>query len=340
MAWSNILVRAANWVGDAVLSLPALRAVRERNPQAHIAVLARPWVAGLYRREQFCDEHIPAPRTLAGRLRLTRSLRKRRFDAAILLPNSFEAALVARLAGVPQRIGYDRDGRGFLLTAAIPPPQAGEIPRHESFYYLELLRRAGIIPELPPAAPILLGGAEEARRIGRERFEAMGFRQPVVGISPGAENSRAKQWLPERFVETATQLAASLGAAVALFGSPNEQTLGRLLAEQIRRNGCRVLNLAGETTLEQFVEMAAACRVFLSNDSGAMHVASALGVPTVAVFGPTDWIATAPAGPFAHIARQPVECSPCMLRDCPIDHRCMKAVTSEQVAQAALELVK
>jgi heptosyltransferase-2 len=340
VAWSNILVRAANWVGDAVLSLPALRAIREHNPQAHIAVLARPWVAGLYRREPFCDEHIPAPRTLAGRLRLTRSLRKRRFDAAILLPNSFEAALIARLAGIPQRIGYDRDGRGFLLTAAIPPPQAGEIPRHESFYYLELLRRAGIIPELPPAAPILLGGAEEARRIGRERFAAMGFRQPVVGISPGAENSRAKQWLPERFVETATQLAASLGAAVALFGSPSEQTLGRLLAEQLRRSGCRVLNLAGETTLEQFVEMAAACRVFLSNDSGAMHVASALGVPTVVVFGPTDWIATAPAGPFAHIVRQPVECSPCMLRDCPIDHRCMKAVTSEQVAQAALELVK
>jgi heptosyltransferase II len=340
VAWKKILVRAANWVGDAVLSLPALRAIRERNPQAHIVVLARPWVAGLYCREAFWDEHLAAPRTWSGRLRVARILRRRRFDAAILLPNSFEAALVARLAGIPQRIGYDRDGRGLLLTAAIPPPQPGDIPRHESFYYLELLRRAGIIPELPATAPILLDGVEEARRMGRERFEAMGFRQPVIGISPGAENSRAKQWLPERFVEAATLLAASLGAAVAVFGSSSEQTLGRLVAEQIRRNGCRVLNLAGETTLEQFAEMAAACRVFLSNDSGAMHVASAVGVPTVAVFGPTDWIATAPAGPLARVVRQPVECSPCMLRDCPIDHRCMTAVSAEQVAQAALELVK
>ena len=340
MAWTKILVRAANWVGDAVLSLPALRAIRERNPEAHIAVLARPWVAGLYCREQCCDERITAPRTWSGRLRLARALRQRRFDAAILLPNSFEAALVARLAGIRERIGYNRDGRGFLLTAAIPPPQPGDIPRHESLYYLEMLRRAGIIPELPPPAPILLDGIEEAGCVGRERFEAMGFRQPVIGISPGAENSRAKQWPPERFVEAATLLATSLGAAIAVFGSSSEQTLGRQVAEQIRRNGCRVLNLAGETTLEQFVEMAAACRVFLSNDSGAMHVASALGVPTVAVFGPTDWIATAPAGPLARIVRQPVECSPCMLRDCPIDHRCMTAVAAEQVAQAALELVK
>jgi heptosyltransferase-2 len=340
VAWSNILVRAANWVGDAVLSLPALRAIRERNPQAHLAILARPWVAGLYAREPFCDEHIAAPRSFAARLRLARALRQRRFDAAILLPNSFEAALVVRLASIPQRIGYRRDGRGFLLTAAIPPPRPGEIPRHESFYYLELLRRAGILPELPPAAPILLHGSGEARRIGQERFHSLDFPLPVIGISPGAENSRAKQWLPERFVETATLLATSLQAGVVLFGSPKERALCSLLAGQIRQNGCRVLNLAGETTLAQFVELAAACRVFLANDSGAMHVASALGVPTLAVFGPTDWIATAPAGPLFRILRQPVDCSPCLFRDCPIDHRCMRAVTAHQVAQAALELVK
>lgn len=340
MAWSKILVRATNWVGDAVLSLPALRAIRERNPQAHLVVLARPWVAGLYAREPFCDEHIAAPSSFAGRLRLARALGQRRFDAAILLPNSFEAALVARLAGIPERIGYRRDGRGFLLTTAIPPPRAGEIPRHESFYYLELLRRAGIISELPPAAPILLHGCGEARRVGQERFQSLGFPLPVIGISPGAENSRAKQWLPERFAETATLLAASLQAGVALFGSPKERALCRLLEGQIRQNGCRVLDLAGETTLAQFVELAAACRVFLANDSGAMHVASALDVPMVAIFGPTDWIATAPAGPRFRILRQPVECSPCRFRDCPIDHRCMLGVAAEQVAQAALELVK
>lgn len=340
VAWANILIRATNWLGDVVMSLPALRAVRREFPEARITVLARPWVAGVLRREPACDELIAAPKTWVGRLRLARTLRARRFDAAILLPNSFESALVVWMAGIPERIGYNRDGRGALLTKAVPRPAPGEIPRHESFYYLELLRRAGILKGLPECAPITLDGAAEARRIGRERFQAMGFPEPVIGVSPGAENSRAKQWPPARFAEAATALAKKLDAGVALFGSPKESALARSVAEQIRRNGCRVLNLAGETRLEEFIEMAAACRVFLTNDSGAMHVASAAGVPTVAVFGPTDWVATAPAGPVTAIVREPVECSPCMLRDCPIGHRCMLAVSPERVAEAALELVK
>ncbi len=340
MAWENILVRATNWVGDAVMSLPALRALRSRFPEARITILARPWVAGLYEREPFCDEMIPAARTWAGRFRLARVLRARRFDAAVLLPNSFESALVVRMAGIPERIGYNRDGRGALLTIAVRRPAPGEIPRHESFYYMELLRRAAIIGKLPPCAPIVLDGAAEARRIGQERFAAMGFRGAVIGVSPGAENSRAKQWPPERFAEAATMLAGELDAGVALFGSQKESALARGIAERIRRNGCRVLNVAGETTLAQFIEMAAACRVFLTNDSGAMHVASALGVPTVAVFGPTDWVATAPGGPVTSLVREQVDCSPCMLRDCPTDHRCMTAVSADRVARTALELVK
>lgn len=323
-----------------MMSLPALRALRQGFPEARITVLARPWVSGIYRREPFCDDWIAAPQTWTGRLALARELRSRRFNAAVLLPNSFESALVVRMAGIPERIGYSRDGRGALLTAAIPPPAPGEIPPHERFYYLELLRRAGILPELPACGQIMLDKAAEAREIGRERFEAMGFRGPVIGVSPGAENSRAKQWPPERFAEAATELARELEAGVALFGSRKEAALARGVAEQIRRNGCRVLNLAGETTLEQFIEMAAACRVFLTNDSGAMHVASAAGTPTVAVFGPTDWVATAPAGPVTAIVREPVECSPCMLRDCPKDHRCMLAISPRRVAQTALDLVK
>ncbi len=340
MPWSNILVRATNWVGDAVLSLPALRALRARYPEARITVLARPWMADVYRRESFCDEILTASTAWLKRLAIARELRGRRFDAAILLPNSFEAALAAWLAGIPRRIGYNRDGRGLLLTDPIPPPKPGGIPRHESFYYLELLRRGGIIDELPPAEPIVLEGADKARCAGLERFAQMGFRGPIAGLSPGAQNSRAKQWLPERFAEAAVRLAESLGASVAIFGSAPERALARGIAEAIRREGYPVLSLAGETTLGEFIEMAAACRVFLTNDSGAMHLASALGVPTVAIFGPTDWIATAPGGPVWSIVRQPVECSPCMLRDCPIDHRCMTGVSAGQVAQAAAELME
>ena len=147
----RILVRATNWVGDAVMSLPALRALRRRYPQAQISILAKPWVADLYRREPFCDELIPyTARTVAEKWTAARALRPRQFDTAILLQNAFEAAAIAYLAGIPERIGYARDGRGFLLTRAIPVPKPGEIPRHERFYYLELLRRAGILDEMPP----------------------------------------------------------------------------------------------------------------------------------------------------------------------------------------------
>jgi heptosyltransferase-2 len=334
------LVRGTNWLGDAVMSLPALRAIRARFPEARITLLARGWVAGLYRRESCADEVVVVPETWRGIVQVTRKLRRQRFDAAFLMPNSFKSALVACLAGAGRRIGYDRDGRRVLLTDPIPPPKPGETPPHERFYYLEMLRRAGFLANLPPAEPILLDGAEQAREAGAELFRRMGLAGAVVGISPGAQNSRAKQWLPERFVESAVRVAGALGGAVAIFGSAGERALCQALAEAVRHAGPQVLNLAGETTLERFIELVAACRVFLTNDAGAMHVASALGVPTVAVFGPTDFVATAPAGPLSRIVREPVECSPCMLRDCPIDHRCMTAVSAERVAEVALELVR
>jgi heptosyltransferase-2 len=337
----KILVRATNWVGDAVMSLPALQALREVYPDARISVLARPWVADLYARERFADEVIPyeSPRgfkDLAGKLRLVRALTARKFDMAILLQNAFEAAAIVRLAGIPRRIGYNRDGRGWLLTDAIPVPAKGEIPRHERFYYLELLRRAAIIPNMPESDAIRLAGAEFAREAGAARFHAMGITGPVTGISPGAAYGTAKRWLPERFADA----AANLDGSVALFGSADERALCEEIAGMLRDRGSEVHNFAGETKLNEFIEFAAACRVYLTNDSGGMHIASALGVPTVAVFGATDHIGTGPTGPLARVIREPVECSPCLLRECPIDHRCMTRVSSEKGAHAARELLK
>jgi len=338
MDWKRLLVRAPNWVGDAVLSLPALRAVRARFPLAHLAVLARSGVAELYRRETCCDEVILCPK--GRRWRMARQLRARGFDCAILLPNSFDAALVAWLAGIPRRIGYARDRRGWLLSDAVEPPRTGEIARHERFYYLELFRRAGLLEELPAVETIDLSHVEQAREAGAALFRQMGLRRPVIGLSPGAQNSRAKQWMPEGFAEAAVRLAGELGAAVALFGSEAERELGLSIAEEVRRAGHPVLNLAGETSLGHFIELAAACRVFLTNDSGAMHVAAATGVPVVAVFGPTIVEATGPVSVRARVVREPVECSPCMLRECPIDHRCMRRISAERVAQAARELLQ
>jgi heptosyltransferase-2 len=338
-------VRATNWVGDAVMSLPALRAVRERFPGAHIAVLARPWVADLYSRERFADQVIlhTAGRgagDLGGKWRQARQLAGERFDCAILLQNAFEAALIAWLARIPRRIGYNRDGRGLLLTDAIEVPKPDQAPAHEKYYYIELLLRAGIVAERPDCDHILLDGAAEARERGEERFRQEGLDDPVIGVSPGAAFGSAKRWMPERFAETAALVANETGAAVGLFGSGGERALCEEVAGMLAGRAAAVRNFAGETTLAEFIELAAACRLYLTNDSGAMHVASALGVPTVAVFGPTDHLGTSPSGPCCRVVREPVDCSPCKLRECPVDHRCMTRIRPERVASVALELLK
>jgi lipopolysaccharide heptosyltransferase II len=320
------------------MSLPALRALRERFPKAKISILAKPWVGDLYGRESFCDELIPYTASdLGGKWAAGRALAPRRFDCAILLQNAFEAAAVAFAARIPERIGYARDGRSLLLTRAIAVPKRGDIPEHERFYYLELLRRAGIIDGLPECEAIRLEGAAAAREAGVARFAALGWDGPVIGVSPGAAYGSAKRWLPERFAQAANQVARELNASVAIFGSKAERELCASVAATIT---APVNNFAGETSLGEFIELAAACRVYLTNDSGAMHIASALGLPTVAVFGATNHITTGPTGSLARVVRETVECSPCLKRECPIDHRCMTRVDAERVAQVALELVK
>ncbi|MFB3777299.1 MAG: lipopolysaccharide heptosyltransferase II [Bryobacteraceae bacterium] len=343
--FSRIVVRATNWLGDAVMSLPALRSISEQFPGVHIAVQAMPWVADLYAREKFPSEIIlyNARRGASdwkGKWRAARRLRAGRFDCAILLTNSFDSALICRLAGIPRRIGYDRDGRGLLLTDRVRPPAPGETPRHERYYYLELLRRAGIIEALPEINEIRLDAAGEARVAGEQRCAEAGLSGPVIGVSPGAAYGGAKRWLPERFAEAAALVAAAVDGSVAVFGSKDERPVAELVMEGLRARGCAARNFAGETTLREYIDLAAACRLFLTNDSGAMHVAAALDVPTVAVFGSTDDVGTGPVSSRARVVREPVDCSPCLLRECPIDHRCMTRVPAERVAAEALELLK
>jgi heptosyltransferase-2 len=328
----KILVRATNWLGDAVMSLPALRALRTNFPDARISVLARPWVASLYEGERSIDAVIPltveaGPRDWAAKWRLGSLLRREGFDLAVLLPNSFESAGIVWLSRARRRVGYARDGRSALLTDAIAPPVAGEIPAHERYYYLELLRRAGLIHgPLPDVNEILLDGLDAARQRGQKLFAARGIALPVIGVSPGAAYGGAKRWLPERFAAAAREVAAQNRASIAIFGSTSERELCEAVAKE--SGG---LNLAGATTLREFIDMTAACRLCIANDSGAMHIAAATGVPCVTVFGPTDEVATGPVGPSARLVREPVDCAPCRLRECPIDHRCMTRVTVDRV---------
>lgn len=318
------------------MSLPALHALRAAAGGDHITILARPWVVDLYAREDVCDRVIPyipaaGHGDLTAKWTAARQLAKEHFDLAVLLPNSFESALVARLAGIPKIVGYNRDGRGLLLSQAITAPK---IHQHERFYYLELLHRAGLIPAIPEDSAIHLTPAPEA---GAALLAARGIRLPVIGVSPGAAYGNAKRWIPERFAESASELAAELGAQVALFGSASERELCASVASEI---GDLAHNLAGQTSLRDFIDMASACRLFLTNDSGAMHIASALGVPSVTIFGSTDDVTTGPTGPLARIVREPVECSPCLRRECPIDHRCMTRIPASRVTATALELLK
>jgi heptosyltransferase-2 len=321
----NLLVRATNWVGDAVMSIPALRALREAHPNTRITILGRPWVGELYGREPFCDE------ALAWRgysLDAVGELRGRAFDGALLLQNAFGAAAVAKLAGIPRRIGYDRDSRGWMLTDAIRVPRPGEIRPHESYYYLELLRRARLI-ELPlPPEPFI-------------RFTGYSWNpEPLIGVSPGAAYGGAKRWLPERFAAAAVRIANDTDSSVIVFGTPQERGICAQVTQSISAAGVVASNKAGETSMAEFLDMVSRCRVMLTNDSGSMHIASALGVPTVVVFGATNHITTGPTGPLARVVREPVSCSPCLKRECPIDHRCMTGITADRVAATALDLLK
>jgi heptosyltransferase-2 len=338
----KILVRATNWVGDAVMSIPALQVIRGRWPKAEIALLARPWVAELYRDQGYADrilvfDHTGRHRGVFGLERLAGELRRERFSTAVLLQNAFEAAWLAWRSGIPERIGYARDARGWLLTRAVPVPQRGEIPAHESYYYLELLRRAGWLAYLPEAEEVKLKVSVAAAESAESALRKAGVRSrthtvPRIAFGPGAAYGSAKCWPAERYALLADRLIADFDADVIIFGAASERGVAQRIASALRRG---VLNLAGETRIGELPALLAACDLFIGNDSGAMHVAAAVGLPVVAVFGPTDANGTSPLTPRLTLVQQRVSCSPCFLRHCPVDHRCMTRIEVERVYEAA-----
>jgi len=333
----KILLRVTNWVGDAIMALPAIRAIRNRR-ESNISILARSYVADIYRDQSVADEliiydHRGKHAGISGRERLASELRSRRFDVAILLQNAFDAAWIAWRAGIPQRIGYARDGRSLLLTKAVPVPKPGEISAHEKFYYLELLRRSGWIDSLEDE-PFIKLHVNEARRIGAaDQLAAAGVRPNAVriAIGAGASYGSAKCWPPSRFAELANHLQAQWDADVILFGAAGETNVSSAIATEMKR---APIDLTGQTAVADLPALLSLCHVFIGNDSGAMHVAAAVGLPAVAIFGPTDPFGTAPVTPRHTVVREQPYCSPCFLRRCPIDHRCMISITTNEVEAA------
>jgi len=337
----KILIRVPNWVGDAVMAIPALETIRRTHPNGEICVLARPAVADLFSGQPFADRILKydfrgSHRGWLGRERLAAELRKEQFDAAVLLQNAFEGAWLAWRAGIPERIGFARDARGPLLTKAIRVPQEGEIPKHESLYYLELLRRAGWIETSAAIAPIRLVVSEAERTSAESTLRRVGARENTwrCAIAPGASYGAAKCWPPERFALLADRLISDCGADVIFFGTPGEKEIASRIGSKMK---LRANYLVGETSMRDVAALLACCSVFIGNDSGAMHVAAAAGLPVIGIFGSTDPEGTAPVTEQFTLIREAVSCSPCFLRQCPVDHRCMTRITVDSVFAAAMQ---
>jgi heptosyltransferase-2 len=337
---ASILVYSPSWIGDSVMALGALRSLRIHYPSAKLTVLAKPWVEELYQGCEAVDGSFrfdvkgahAGPR---GFVRLARALNRWRFDLAVLFPNAFRAAAVARAAGIPERWGYGTDGRSWLLTRSVPPAPR-PFGRHQAHYYLDLIRALGIRPG-PPNIGLATTPSMGEQAIKLLRTSGWHLGEPLVGLHPGATNSSAKRWVPERYAAVGDRLADGLGARVVLLGGPNEVAL----AEEIRSLMQKpTLFLAGETSLGELMGVLESLAILVTNDSGPMHLASALGVPTVAIFGPTDERETGPLGRNARVVRQQVECSPCLHRECPTDHRCMSRVQVDEICQVAMELLE
>ncbi len=327
-AIGRILIRAPNPLGDAIMALPAMAALRAAFPDAQLIVAAVPAVAPLF---QEITQVAPNQVVVADKRREAAQLREAQADAAVLFTNSFRTAWVARQAGIGQRWGYRAYGRSLLLTRAIGRPRRRV---HQSEYYQHLVRELGFAapgsldPGEHPRPAIQITEATRARvdaflqTLGADRSG------PLVGFAPGAAYGHAKRWPPDRVAGVVSRLHAR-GVTCVLVGAGGDRDAGREIESSLP-SGSRVVNVIGRTDLRLLAGLLAACRVFVSNDSGAMHLAAAVGVPVAAIFGPTDERVTAPLGDHDVIAQQ-VFCRPCMLRDCPIDHRCMRRVTVEMV---------
>jgi heptosyltransferase II len=331
---SKILIRAVNWLGDAVMITPAIGAIRQHFPDAEITVLANPLVSQMFSPHD-CVDHVitfdrAVHRGILGRLRLALELRQHSFDIAFIFPNSFEGALIPWLAGIPQRAGKNSDGRRLLLTHSWPK-ELQNTAEHQVLNYLDMLKYFGL-PSRETVLSLKTTGGEDWDIARKMTAAGIGPDDFVVGINPGATYGSAKRWYPDRFAETARELSRRWGARIVITGGPAETEMAGHI-EKLLDGAC--LNLAGKTDVRELMALIKRCNFFITNDSGPMHIAAAFDVPLVAIFGSTDHRTTSAFFDKGVIVRRSADCAPCMLRECPTDHRCMTAVTAGEVIDAA-----
>jgi heptosyltransferase-2 len=360
----RLLVRGVNWLGDAVMTTPAVLRLREKFPEAHIILLTPEKLVDLWKNHPAINETIPfAPDEsvfLTGK-----KLRAAKCDLALVLPNSPRSALETWLARIPQRIGYARPWRNFFLTRAIPPRSTAvkmrkrsigeikqltaenttaKIPRseirpsaHHIYEYLNLVAALSANPA--PLAPQLVVTPDEVDAV-KKKFGLEKISTPVLGLNPGAEYGPAKRWPVEKFIAAALEIQQRTNAAWILLGGSGDGPLTAQIEAGIKNSKSPVYNLAGRTSLRELMSLLKLCRMLLTNDTGPMHVAAALGTPVVVPFGSTSPELTAPGlpgNPRHHLLKSAAPCSPCFLRECPIDFRCMAGISVDSVVEAVMQ---
>lgn len=349
MTTERILIRGTNWLGDAVMTTPAMQRLRASFPDAHIALLATPLTAGLFQESPLVNEIIPYRRREDGVkafFETVRKLREREFDVALLFQNAFEAALLARLGKAGLRIGFAEQARGFLLTHRLHRG-ADYQNRHQTLDYLDIVAACERVflgerfqPTLERPLPSLVATANQ-RNLAETMLHqfAIADRRPLIALNTGATNSRAKCWPADRFAELADRLNEELNAQIVLIGGAAELDYAERVVFRVKRAG--IVNLAGKTSMNELIGLLAECDLLVSNDTGPAHVAAALGTPTLTIFGPTNEFETSPTGRRAELIRADnIECARCMHRDCPIDHRCMTRITANDVLARARKLLQ
>jgi heptosyltransferase II len=339
---SRIVVRAPNWLGDVVMSVPALRQLRCGFPQSHISVVTRAGSADIFLEADFVDDVLIANDSgWRSVRRQVREWRRRNFDLGVLLQNAFQSAAISFLAQVRIRIGYKTDRRGALLTHAVQLP-AWKNERHEIYYYLNLIseveRLAGNDRNSAQTDPDFSVFVSEERKKGAsEILQRHGIRPglSLALLCPGSINSRAKRWPAERYAALADLFSES-GAQVALIGSVGETDVSRSVLVHARH---QPIVLTGKTSVAEVTSIISLADILITNDTGPAHIGAAVGTPTLVVFGPTNPATTRPFAPNSEIIRVPPDCAPCMLRDCPIDHRCMTAIEPREVFARAQRML-
>lgn len=368
----KLLVRGVNWLGDAVMTTPALYRLREHLPETQISLLTPALLASLWEHHPAIDSVLTFTRSESP-LRVASRLRPERFDSAIILPNSPRSAIETWLAGIPRRIGYPRAWRSCFLTERIAPraetvrmhkrsarevrhlvsgsSQVAHVIRfspsaHQIYDHLQLAAALGANSSTLPPKLVIASDEAKAVEIKFNLAALVGEGQPLLGLNPGAEYGPAKRWPVERFAAAARVVHTRTGAACLVFGGQGDIPLAASLENALResngalKEGVPVKNLCGQTTLRELMALLTRCHALLTNDTGPMHVAAALGTPVVALIGSTAPELTGPGLPgdsMHRLLRTSPPCAPCFRRVCPIDFRCMISIAVERVVEEVVQ---